>query len=260
MKTVGDKSIKNFLVDFGLTEKEIIVYLTLLKSGPNTIMNLARETSIKRSTTHNTVEELIKKGLVSQTNYGERRMVIAEDPEKLNFLMDQKKWDINKLEKNLPDVVKSIYEVVPQVKENTKIEVRYYQGEKGFKEASQRSLDYAEGEILSIVNMKEWVKVYSQEYDKDHYLPTRLKKNLPLRVLTVKDNDHGEMLKNNKEQKRTTKFLNSSLLFNSTIFIYGSEVSIMVSSEPYTSIIMENKEIHHTFRAIFENLWLCAQD
>src|SRR3990172_12433706 len=116
MATRIDKPIKNFLIDFGLTDKEITVYLSLLKTGPNTIMNLSRETGIKRSTTHNTVEELIKKGLVSQTNYGERRMVVAEDPKKLEFLLEQKRWEMKKLEDNLPDIVKTIYENVPKAK------------------------------------------------------------------------------------------------------------------------------------------------
>src|SRR5260221_13055638 len=111
MKNTIDKPIRNFLIDFGLTEKEIVVYMTLVRSGPKTIMNLARETGIKRSTTHNTIEELIKKGLVSQTNYGERKMVVAEDPDKLKFIMDQKKWDVQKLEKALPDTIKEILEM-----------------------------------------------------------------------------------------------------------------------------------------------------
>src|SRR5690606_37463094 len=172
------KTVIGYLQEFGLNDKEITIYLTLLKVGPSTIMDLARKTGIKRSTTHNNVEELIKKGLVSQTNYGERRMVIAEDPEKLKFLLEQRKWDVNKLEKNMPEIVNEIYDIVPKAKQNSLVEVKYYTGEKGFKEVCQRSLDYAKGEILFISNLSEWYKVYTKEYDEHHYVPTRLKRKL----------------------------------------------------------------------------------
>jgi len=255
MATKIDKPVKNFLIDFGLTDKEITVYLTLLKTGPNTIMNLARETGIKRSTTHNTVEELIKKGLVSQTNYGERRMVVAEDPKKLEFLMEQKRWDMKKLEDNMPDIVKAIYDTVPTAKENSQVEVRYYTGEKGFKEVCQRSLDYAESEILFISNLNEWRKVYTDEYDQNHYIPTRLKKNISLRMLAVETDLTSDVKRHDKEQLRATKFIDKSFQFASTIIIYKNEVSIMVSSEPYTAILIEGPEIYNTFKSLFEVMW-----
>ncbi|MDQ7021103.1 MAG: helix-turn-helix domain-containing protein [Candidatus Dojkabacteria bacterium] len=109
-----DVNLKVFLTEFGLTDREINLYLALLKTGPNTIMNLSRKTKIKRSTTHNNVEELIKKGLVSQTNYGERRMVVAESPEKLKFLIEQKRWAVQKMEQGLPEIVKLIDKMVPE--------------------------------------------------------------------------------------------------------------------------------------------------
>ncbi|MCA9387326.1 winged helix-turn-helix transcriptional regulator, partial [Candidatus Dojkabacteria bacterium] len=117
MKVKLDRHIQEFLEEFNLGDREVSIYLTLLKTGPNTIMNLARETGIKRSTTHNNVEELIKKGLISQTNFGERRMVVAEDPEKLKFLMDQKKWRMKKLEDNLDVVIDRINQMVPEARE-----------------------------------------------------------------------------------------------------------------------------------------------
>ena len=172
------KTVLGYLQEFGLNDKEITIYLTLLKSGPSTIMDLARKTGIKRSTTHNNVEELIKKGLVSQTNYGERRMVIAENPEKLKFLLEQRKWEVSRLETNMDQIVGEIFQIVPKARENTLSEVKYYIGERGFKEVCQRSLDKAKGEIMFISNLPEWHKVYTKEYDEHHYVPTRMKRKL----------------------------------------------------------------------------------
>lgn len=250
-----DKPIKNYLVDFGLTDKEITVYLTLLKTGPNTIMNLARETGIKRSTTHNTVEELIKKGLVSQTNYGERRMVVAEDPKKLEFLMEQKRWDMRKLEDNLPDIVKAIYDTVPQARENSQVDVKYYDGEKGFREVCQLSVENSKEEVLFISNIDEWRKVYTEEYGKTYYIPARKKKNIFLRELVVESSKGEEFKADDKNNLRETKILPKDFDFKTTIIISDKDVSFMVSTEPYKAISISERDIVNTFKNIFENLW-----
>ncbi len=255
MAVKTEKPVMNFLIDFGLTEKEISVYVALLKSGPNSIMNLARETGIKRSTTHNTVEELVKKGLVSQTNYGERRMVVAEDPKKLEFLLEQRKWDMKKLESSMGDIVKSIYETIPQAKDNTKVEVKYYSGEKGFKEVCQRSIDHSTGEILFITNIDEWRKVYTEEYGREYYIPARLKKKIFLKALAPK-NPGGEKFKgDDKELMRETRFLPESYSFTPTAIICDDEVSLMISGEPYTAIVIENKDVVKMYKDMFNDLW-----
>lgn len=250
-----DKPIKNFLMDFGLTEKEISLYLTLLKTGPNTIMNLARETGIKRSTTHNNIEELIKKGLVSQTNYGERRMVIAEDPGKLEFLLEQKKWGMKKLEDNLYNVVKMINESVPNAARKNKVEVKYYEGEKGFKEVCQRSLDYSKGEVLFISNPDEFKKVGIDKFDENFYIPYRLRKNIKVKALLTHSPEAESIRQFDEKQMRETKFLEGIALFKSTLMIYGDEVSIMASKEPNLSIVISSEEIATTFKNLFEALW-----
>lgn len=98
---------------FGLSEKEIYLYLTLLEMGPSTIIDLSRETGIKRSTTHANVDVLIQKGLVTQSKYGERRRIVAEDAEKLFLLIEEKKWDIRKLEHSLDDVIGQLLAFIP---------------------------------------------------------------------------------------------------------------------------------------------------
>lgn len=256
MKLKVDRKVMDYLQEFDLTEREVIVYLTLLRTGPNTIMNLARETGIKRSTTHNNVEELVNKGLVSQTNYGERRMVVAEEPEKLKILVEEKKWRTKKLEDNMQDAIKSIYDMIPSVKGNTAVDVKYYNGEKGFKEVCQRSIDFATDEILFISNYTEWAKVYTKEYDEQHYIPTRVKKGVNLRMIANENDFSKGEISRDEKKLRKIKLLEKEFKVSTTIIIYGEEVSLMVPSEPYLSIVINSKEIADSFRNMFENMWI----
>lgn len=253
MSSKGDKPIRNYLLDFGLTDKEATCYLTLLKSGPNTIMNLSRETGIKRSTTHNTVEELVKKGLISQTNYGERRMIVAEDPEKLRFLMEQKKWDIKKLEENMPDIVKTIYSIVPKVRENTEVEVKYYKG--------IQEIKYVYEQVLKASVIHTFVNV------------DRIKENLPeyieifSKTLKSKDIEMWEILEHKTRKsdsddeydspKYHFKYVPKDKTLNDTdITIFDDSIALIdMKRENPSAIVICSKTLASTLRNVHQMVW-----
>lgn len=249
-----DKSIKNYLLDFGLTEKEVKLYLTLLKSGPNTIMNLARETGIKRSTTHNNIEELIKKGLVSQTNYGERRMVVAEHPEKLTFLMDQKRWDVKKLEEILPDVITRIVETVPEAKETTKVEVKYYEGDKGIKYAYEQILKA--NEVFTFLNVdklktnfSEYIGIFADE----------LKKRKDYKMFEIIEH-HSRKSEDEDDYKLSNykfKYVPSGITLNDTdISIYDNSIALLnIQSGKSSAIIINSQSLAEALKNIHQMVW-----
>jgi len=258
MQTKLDKVVTNFLLDFGLNQKEIVCYIALLKTGPTTIMNLARETGIKRSTTHNIVEDLVSKGLVTQTNYGARRLVVAEKPEKLKIILEQRKWDMSRFEDNLVNIINAINNAVgPTTREN--VEVSYYIGIKGVREVIQRIINKAEEEILIISNSIQWGEVFG-EFDKKFFTPERLKKGISLRLLQVKQNTTDTEVEQNEELKKEVRILPEGAEFDTTTIIYKDEVCILVSLEPYVTILIENKHVYKTQKALFEVLWKACQN
>lgn len=254
MAISSEKAVRSYLTEFGLNDKEVVIYLTLLKTGPSTIMDLSRKTGIKRSTTHNNVEELIKKGLVSQTNYGERRMAVAEDPEKLKFLLEQRKWDVNKLEKIMPDIVKSIYDIVPGSKETTKVEVKYYEGQKGvqliYKEA------FSSKELRSYVNLAEVAKVFP---DNSQLFLDAQKKNSDFVVYEILDNSE-ESLTTAKSFAKNSNFKYKAAPVNMNlsavdILLYDNKVALINFKDSITGIIIDNKDYFQNSKAIFEFMW-----
>lgn len=253
-----DKSVKNFLLDFGLTEKEITVYTTLLKTGPNTIMNLARETGIKRSTTHNTVEELIKKGLVSQTNYGERRMVIAEDPDKLKFLMEQKKWDINKLEKNLPDIIDTITHMVPTSRETNTSEVKYYTGEKGIQLIYNEALKAKE--LRSYANIKKIFEIFPDNSD---IFTQSHKNNKDLNLWEiVEDSDIARNYAEKFTAKERYHYKVSPVSFTAgalDVLIFDGRVAIISVKEGVTGMVISNEDYFNNTKEVFDFVWRSLQ-
>jgi sugar-specific transcriptional regulator TrmB len=254
MKVKIDRHIQDFLEDFELTEREISIYLTLLRTGPNTIMNISRETAIKRSTTHNNIEELIKKGLVSQTNFGERRMVVAEDPEKLKFLLEQRKWRMKKLEENLPTVVESISKIVPESKENTNVHVKYYDGKKGASYIYEQAFN--SNELRSYVNLEEVSKTFP---DNAEIFEEAQAKNGNLIVREIIDPSPRSKEMANEFTKFGNfeyKIANESLNLSSIdVLMFDNKVAMINFQESITATVIDNKDYYLNAIAIFDFVW-----
>ncbi len=256
MAVKTEKPIKNFLLDFGLTDKEVTVYLTLLKSGPNTIMNLARETGIKRSTTHNTVEELVKKGLVSQTNYGERRMVVAEDPQKLEFLLEQRKWEMKKLEDNMPTIVKTIYDNIPQSKENTKIEVKYYKGKKEVQYVYEQS--FKADKYHSFADLEKYYGLFPGT--SDNWVKSFNNKNREAWDILIDTPTARDIVSGMKFERYHIKFLPKKNIIGTFDFadyiIFDNKLAIIqLDSENPLATVIESESIALSLEALHKSMW-----
>lgn len=248
-----DKNVLTYLQEFGLNDKEIVIYLSLLKYGPNTIMDLARKTGIKRSTTHNNVEELIKKGLVSQTNYGERRMVIAEDPDKLKFLLEQRKWEVSKLERNMDGIVEEIYNSIPKAKENTNVEVKYYNELKDIRSVYEETL--TANEVYSYVNLDKYYEIFP---DPIGLQQKALKSNIKREVYDiVVDTPKAREVKKKDLKRYQVKFISSEdrstgfdfLIFNNRVAM------IQLDIEKPLAILIYSVNLAEALKSFHKTIW-----
>ena len=55
----------DILEQLGLSQREISIYLALLKLGTASIRDIASQTEINRGTTYETLKDLARKGIVS---------------------------------------------------------------------------------------------------------------------------------------------------------------------------------------------------
>src|SRR3989338_10084482 len=124
-------NIEETLAKIGLSPKEAKVYKALLNLGPSTATIIANHAKIKRPTTYLELENLISKGLVSESEQNKKKLYIAEDPEKLYILTKKARRQVIaaeiELEKMLPEL-KSIRRQIIEAPE-----VSFYRGLSGVK-------------------------------------------------------------------------------------------------------------------------------
>src|SRR3989338_6121463 len=88
------------LEELGLSENESKVYFASLSLGPATIIRIANTAEIKRTTVYSVVEALKQKGLINLEIKGFKKLYAAENPEKLETILEVKR---NKLKAMLPE-------------------------------------------------------------------------------------------------------------------------------------------------------------
>ena len=74
------ENLKSFLNNAGLDEKETLIYLSLLQTGPTAIRKIAEITEINRGTTYEVLKKLKTLGLVTYFHQGKHQHFAAEDP------------------------------------------------------------------------------------------------------------------------------------------------------------------------------------
>lgn len=75
------------LARIGLSEKESMVYVALIETGPATVSAISRKSRLHRPVIYRVLPELQARGLVTATPKGKLTLYAAEPPEKLETLL-----------------------------------------------------------------------------------------------------------------------------------------------------------------------------
>src|SRR3989339_620491 len=81
--------INEKLTKLGLTESEVRIYMAMLKIGASTVQDIAKEARLSRTAVYQIMTELEHKGLVSTFYQKKKKLMVAEDPEKLEGYFSQ---------------------------------------------------------------------------------------------------------------------------------------------------------------------------
>lgn len=250
------KRIIDYLIKLGLSEKEAKIYRSLLSTGPTTVLRLANYTGIKRITVHFNIENLIKKGLVSQIKERGRRKLIAEFPESLKYLLEKKEEETKKLKDELPEIISHFYKSIPSLYSSNRIEAKYYEGKDGV------SLIYKEAlrakEIRSYVNISMIYKMFPEN---PQLFPESLERhNLKMWEIVEDSVVSRNYIKQvvSKSQTYYYKFFPED--FDQSIFfdymIFDGKVGIISGERKIPSgVLISHQNIYLTSKLIFDMFW-----
>lgn len=238
-------SLIEIIKETGLSEKAAKVYVAGLELGETSIQRLAEKTKLQRTTVYRLVAELKNSGLFFISISQKKRLFTAEEPQKLMERIEQHKM---RLEKNLPELMSlgAFFDKKPRIK--------YYEGEVGIKEVYADTLKYPGQKILAWVN-SEALSNFKIDYLRQEYLPSRLKKRIPVLAIAPDTEEMRAYQKRDSVSLRTTKILKKRTNFNVEIMIYGKDKIAIIDFVESFALLIQNDHIHHTLKIIFENFW-----
>ncbi|MAE49214.1 hypothetical protein CMI48_00130 [Candidatus Pacearchaeota archaeon] len=226
-----------------LSEKEEMIYETLLKGGPQSVLEISHKTSFNRTFCYDLIEKMIKKGVILQSK-SSKKIYQAAPLEQLEILIEKAYLDSKKEIEKLKEVEKS---------KEDETEMLEFKGHFAVFNLFRRLISQKE-EIKSF-----WSKRVGQLFQEflEENVKLRINKKIPLKVLTEDSEWTKKWLKklSFEESHRKIKYL-KDFNFDSTIYIFNGEIAIITykKGNPY-GLLIRNKEYYETQKKIFDELW-----
>lgn len=236
------------LKEFGLTDKEIKVYLACLKLGTALVQDIAKEAKTYRTYTYEILKSLKEKGLVSYIIKSGKQYFEVAKPEKLLNILKEKEQKIQKLMPQLEAVYKSVVE-------KPKIEV--YEGKEGIKTIIDDLISIGK-DILVYGSTKKQLSLLNFYFP--NYIKRRVKASIKIKILTERSKETEEQKKRDKEELRETRFFPQGTDLPTAINIYDNKIAILSLEKEILGIIIESENIANTQRMIFNLLWKSAEE
>lgn len=251
-------NIRQFLIsDFGLSEIEANIYLTLLRYGPSTVLEVSRYTGMNRATVHLNVENLVKTGLLSQTksHKNKRRMLIAESPEKLGEIIEDEKRKIDKVQKKLGEVIGSIHDIMPGVRDNTTTEIKYYETDTEVLHLYKEIL--RSDEVRSYVNDKNEAPKFAELTDRMFVKAHRTNPKMKIWDILYKDRNINEYVNKMVDGRFFYKYFPDTLKMPQIDYMMCDNKVAVVTfvNGRVRAVLHYNKNYYEAAKAIFDFIW-----
>ncbi len=233
------KNLVSALESVGFSTKESLTYLTLLELNEALPSTIARKSGIKRPTVYVILEQLQNKGFISHVNKKGGLYFRAVAPIRI---LEEEKNKLERLKIFLPELEKlnQKYEVTPQMS--------VYEGKEGLVQIMEDTLT-AKTELCCWANPQIAMGLLEDYYST--YVKKKVERKIWLRGIFCLDRIGQEFKAKGKEELREVYLIPAEKFpFKNEINIYDDKVAI-ISHEDKVGVILQNKNIADTQRAIF---------
>lgn len=248
----------------GLSNKESIVYASLVELAGAFPSKLSEVTKLNRSTVYKTLTSLSIKGLVNEIEKRNKLFYTIEKPSKLiRYAKNQvsiAEDNLEKIQKIIPEL-EGIYSVV-----SNKPKVTFYEGSGTIKHLCDDMVSVKKGYEMVAFSNADLFKNSMPKKDLESFVKAKEKLNITTKAI-VPDTPMGRIYSETvfKDTKKEiwpqVRFVpKDKFPFNAEITVYGdNKVSIVkFGRENVIGVIIEDETIHSMLRMIFDLSWSVA--
>ncbi len=254
------ESLNNTLIALGFTEEEIRTYSALLEHGSITVGALSKKSGIVRSSLYGILKRLQDGGLATQTLKDGLKLFMAQDPEKISQLFEQKIEELQHKHELYQTIIPAL-----RAKRSSNVlkpTFQLFEGEEGMRNILKDMLLYRDMETQSFWPIKQMVDVLSPDFFR--YLnKVRIESNLYTRAIwpqkQMLDVAKHPYLGVGEEFRREIRVAPPEINCSMGYWIYGNKVAFISSRREAFGFIIESAELVEMLLTQFEVIWKLSQ-
>ena len=236
------KNVKE-LMELGLSGRESKVYMSCLELGNDSVSEVAKLSGYPKSSTHELLKGLVKKGLVYTYVKKNRGYFAPASPENILGKLEKQETVAKKI---LPDLL-SIYN-----SKHDRVKVSYYEGVEGLRNVLNQIVREAD-KMEAVVYVEEIMRLMKEHFE--DFMNKRIDKGIPIRLIFRNTPNAWVRKKLEKKIIATMKITDSPIPFESSMILWRDKVAILSFRENFTITVIEGSLEINLFRAMFEMLW-----
>jgi len=242
--------LKEILSEFGFTNAEIDVYFALLKLGEAKVGEIIKLSDVSSSNTHDCLEKLLKKGIISYILKNNIKHFYPTKPENLNLIIKEEKDKLEKRGKDLKSIIPELYSLAN--KEVISQGAEIFLGFSGLKNSFKKLTDpiipdesacffyKVEPEIINMIH-----KFYSKlELDGEY-------NNIKQKGIASKD--YKQYFNQRKNSKVEIKYTDLPIPYS--LNFYSDKTLLISWSKEPVAFLIKSEQITNTFKKLFNEIW-----
>lgn len=250
--------LENNLKNLGLTEKETVVYLEVLKAGRTSPMQVSRLTKINRTTVYSVAKELVKKGFILEDLAGQASSLVAIPPQDLKFLiqkeekqLEQKKQAIGQMIDELQNFTKNTKYPIPKItfiQEQDLMDYLYKRSDEW-----HASIMKYDGILWGFQD-----HTFAEHYEKWIDWEWRIggPKNLRLRLFSNKSGIEEKNREKEYSNRRQVKYWSGKQNFTGTVWVHGDYLLLVQTrARPHYLVEIYDELLAKNMREFFNGVW-----
>ncbi|MEK7583217.1 MAG: helix-turn-helix domain-containing protein [Patescibacteria group bacterium] len=242
-------SIQSTLEKTGLSQKESLVYTALLELGASSVVGIAKKSGLKRPTVYLVLDELVKKGFISEVPEEKKRRFIALSPENIVDSFDQRARELRKMLPHLLDFYQG---------QSERPVIRFFNSHEGmmsvYREVTKKG---STQEILSFVSPENVPEEFNENWDM--FLRLFSGRGAKGReIFSISSLEHPYVRQVKKIPNYQARVASAESLFPSDTIVYGDKVALLSFKKGF-AIIIESADVAKSLRSLFELAWQSAR-
>lgn len=244
----------DLLGSLGLPKSSVKCYLAALAMGPSSVSDIAKHAEMNRVDAYGAIQRLVETGLVDQEMTSRGRRIHPQPLETLRHLAENYQKRAARLRWKIEDLIPQLLPFTASKDERP--EVMLFEGNDAAVTIAERSLRTKPGSTIFEIRPQAEYEFFGvpQNYDNEIYIPTRLERNIKIRVLAPAS-WFQKMYQHDHEQQRETRILPEGWEIASETFIYDDEVGLLWKHAEPIGIVIKSQKIATLMRLLFEAVW-----